>query len=253
MSSGKQDQDTGTFWDHLDVLRSCLIRIACVVILLAVVAFCFKETLFSIVLAPVKSDFITYQLLGGEEFALRMINTGLTEQFMVHIRVAAYVGLLLASPFVLYQLFLFVAPALYEHERRYAVRIVSSTYVMFIAGTLVNYFLIFPLTVKFLGTYQVSPEVTNMLTIQSYADTLLSMSLVIGLVFELPVLCWLLSKMHLLKSGQMRHFRKHSIVAILVLSAVITPSGDAFTMCAVALPIWLLYELSIWIVRKTNG
>lgn len=253
MSSVKKEQDIGTFWDHLDVLRSCLIRIACVVILFAVVAFCFKETLFSIVLAPSKSDFITYRLLGGDEFALRMINTGLTEQFMVHIRVAAYFGFLLASPYVLYQLFLFVAPALYEHERCYAVRIVSSTYLMFIAGTLVNYFLIFPLTVKFLGTYQVSPEVTNMLTIQSYADTLLSMTLVIGLVFELPVLCWLLAKMHLLKSKQMRQFRKHSIVTILILSAVITPSGDAFTMCAVALPIWLLYELSIWIVRKTNG
>ena len=253
MSSGKNNQDTGTFWDHLDVLRNCLIRIACVVIVLAVVAFCFKETLFSIVLAPSKSDFITYRLLGGEDFSLRMINTGLTEQFMVHIRVAAYFGLLMASPFVLYQLFLFVAPALYEHERRYAVRIVSSTYLMFITGTLVNDFLIFPLTVKFLGTYQVSPEVTNMLTIQSYADTLLSMTLVIGLVFELPVLCWLLSKMHLLKSSQMRRFRKHSIIAILILSAVITPSGDAFTMCAVALPIWLLYELSILIVRNTNG
>ena len=253
MSSGKKNQDTGTFWDHLDVLRSCLIRIVCVVILLAVVAFCFKETLFSIVLAPSKSDFITYRLLGGEEFALRMINTGLTEQFMVHLRVAAYFGLILASPYALYQLFLFIAPALYEHERRYAVRIVSSTYLMFITGTLVNYFLIFPLTVKFLGTYQVSPEVANMLTIQSYADTLLSMTFVIGLVFELPVLCWLLAKMHLLKSGQMRQFRKHSIITILILSAVITPSGDAFTMCAVALPIWLLYELSILIVRKTNG
>ncbi len=252
MSSEKKDQDVGTFWDHLDVLRSCLIRIVCVVVVMAATAFCFKDILFTVVLSPGKSDFITYRLLGGEAFSLHMINTGLTEQFMVHIRVAAYFGLLMASPYVLYQLFLFVAPALYENERRYAVRIVSSSYLMFILGTLINYFMIFPLTVKFLGTYQVSPDVSNMLTIQSYTDTLLSMTFVTGLVFELPVLCWLLSKMRLLKSSQMRHFRKHSIVAILILSAVITPSGDAFTMCMVALPIWLLYELSIVIVRRTE-
>jgi len=252
MSDSKKDQSTGTFWEHLDVLRSCLIRILCVVVVLAIVSFFLKESLFTIVLAPSKSSFITYQLLGGEPFSINLINTGLTEQFMIHIKVSFYFGLLLASPFVLYQLFLFIAPALYSNERYYAVRIVSSSYLMFIAGTLVNYFLIFPLTVKFLGTYQVSPEVSNMLTIQSYADTLLSMTLVIGLVFEMPVLCWLLAKMHLLQSKQMRHFRKHAIVTIMILSAVITPSGDAFTMLAVALPIWLLYELSISIVRVTH-
>ena len=252
MSDSKKDQSTGTFWEHLDVLRSCLIRILCVVVVLAIVSFFLKESLFTIVLAPSKSSFITYQLLGGEPFSINLINTGLTEQFMIHIKVSFYFGLLLASPFVLYQLFLFIAPALYTNERYYAVRIVSSSYLMFIAGTLVNYFLIFPLTVKFLGTYQVSPEVSNMLTIQSYADTLLSMTLVIGLVFEMPVLCWLLAKMHLLQSKQMRYFRKHAIVTIMILSAVITPSGDAFTMLAVALPIWLLYELSISIVRVTH-
>lgn len=157
----------------------------------------------------------------------------------------------MSSPYIIYILFRFVSPALYDNERRYAVQVVSSAYLMFILGTLVNYFLIFPLTVKFLGTYQVSPEVSNMLTIQSYTDTLISMSLVIGLVFELPVLSWLSAMMKVLKSAYMVSYRKHAMVAILVLAAIITPTTDAFTMFVVALPIWLLYEVSILIVRIT--
>ncbi len=154
-------------------------------------------------------------------------------------------------PYVVYQLFGFVSPALYEKERHYAVRVVSASYLMFMLGTLVNYFLVFPLTVKFLGTYQVSPEVNNMLTIQSYTDTLVSMNLVMGLVFELPVLSWLLAVMGILKPGYMTMYRKHAMVAILIVSAIITPTTDAFTLFVVALPIWLLYESSIFIVRLT--
>ena len=158
----------------------------------------------------------------------------------------------MSSPYIIYILFRFVSPALYDNERRYAVQVVSSAYLMFILGTVVNYFLIFPLTVKFLGTYQVSPEVSNMLTIQSYTDTLISMSLVIGLVFELPVLSWLLAMIKVLKSTYMVSYRKHAMVAILMLAAIITPTTDAFTMFVVALPIWLLYEVSILIVKMTH-
>lgn len=221
-------------------------------IVFGVVAFCLKEPLFNVVLAPSKSDFITYRVLGGDAFSIHLMNTGLTEQFMIHLKTSLYAGLLMSSPYIIYILFRFVSPALYDNERRYAVQVVSSSYLMFILGTLVNYFLIFPLTVKFLGTYQVSPEVSNMLTIQSYTDTLISMSLVIGLVFELPVLSWLLAMMKVLKSAYMVSYRKHAMVAILVLAAIITPTTDAFTMFVVALPIWLLYEVSILIVRLTN-
>ena len=242
----------GTFWDHLDELRGCIIRGLVVMIVFGVVAFCLKEPLFKVVLAPSKSDFITYRVLGGDAFSIHLMNTGLTEQFMIHLKTSLYAGLLMSSPYIIYILFRFVSPALYDNERRYAVQVVSSSYLMFILGTLVNYFLIFPLTVKFLGTYQVSPEVSNMLTIQSYTDTLISMSLVIGLVFELPVLSWLLAMMKVLKSAYMVSYRKHAIVAILVLAAIITPTTDAFTMFVVALPIWLLYEVSILIVRLTN-
>ena len=171
---------------------------------------------------------------------------------MIHMKTALYAGLLLASPYVLYELFRFVSPALYANERRYATRIVGASYVMFVLGTLLNYFLIFPLTVRFLGTYQVSPDVQNMLTLQSYMDTLIGMSFVMGVVFELPVVCWLMAMMHILKASFMRKTRRHAVVIIIIVAAIITPTTDALTLCIVALPIWLLYEASIGIVAITN-
>lgn len=241
-----------TFWGHLDVLRSSLIRMGVAVAVLAVVAFAMKDTLFGVVLAPRSSDFLTYRLLGAEPFTLHLMNTGLTEQFMVHMRTALYAGLLMASPYVLYELFRFVSPGLYENERRYALRIVGSAYAMFLLGTLVNYFVVFPLTVRFLGTYQVSPDVENMLTLQSYIDTLLGMSLVMGVAFELPVVCALMGRMGLLSDRLMVTYRRHAVVAILIVAAVITPTTDVFTLFVVALPIYLLYEASIWIVSMSR-
>ena len=240
---------TMTFWDHLDELRSVVIRVLVVTVVAAAVAFCLKDELFAIVLAPRSSDFITYRLMGVEPFSIHLMNIGLTEQFMVHLRTSMYAGLLIASPYIIYQLFGFISPALYDNERKYATLLCGSGYLMFMLGTLLNYLLIFPLTVKFLGTYQVSPDVANMLTLQSYIDTLLMMSLVMGIVFELPVVSWLLGKIGLVNAQMMRQWRKHAIVAILIVSAIITPTTDAFTLFIVALPIWLLYELSILIVR----
>ena len=241
-----------TFWDHLDVLRASLIRMAIAVVIFGIVAFCMKEALFSIVLAPCSSDFITYRLLGAEAFHIHLMNTGLTEQFMIHMRTAIYAGLLVASPYILYELFRFVSPGLYQNERHYAVWIVGAAYLMFIIGTLINYFVVFPLTVRFLGTYQVSPDVANMLTLQSYIDTLLGMSLVMGVVFELPVVCALMGRMGLLTDHFMAEYRRHAVVAILVVAAIITPTTDVFTLFIVALPIYLLYEVSIQIVRTTK-
>ena len=238
------ERESMTFWEHLDELRSSLIRMACVIAVFAIIAFVMKDELFAVVLAPRSSDFVTYQLLGVKAFSLHLMNTGLTEQFMIHMRTAVYAGLLLASPYVLYELFRFVSPALYQHERRYAVWIVGTAYVMFMVGTLVDYFMVFPLTVRFLGTYQVSPDVANMLTLQSYVDTLLSMSLVMGVVFELPVVCGLLGRMGLINAQMMVTYRRHAIVAILVVAAIITPTTDVFTLFVVALPIYLLYEVS---------
>ena len=243
---------TMTFWDHLDELRSVIIRTLVVTVAAAAVAFCLKEQLFDIVLAPRSSNFITYRLMGVEPFSIHLMNTGLTEQFMIHLKTAMYAGVLVALPYIVYLLFGFISPALYDNERKYATLLCTSGYLMFMLGTLLNYFLIFPLTVKFLGTYQVSPDVANMLTLQSYMDTMLMMNLVMGIIFELPVVSWILGRMGLINAQMMRAMRRHAVVAILVVAAIITPTTDAFTLFIVALPIWLLYELSIFIVKSSD-
>ena len=246
-----QGSDSGpmTFWDHLDELRSVIIRVIVISALAAVAAFVMKDEMFGIVLAPRTSEFVTYRLMGVEPFSIHLMNTGLTEQFMMHLKTAMYFGVLVAAPYIIWQIFHFVSPALYEGERLYARVLCLSGYLMFMLGTLLNYFLIFPLTVKFLGTYQVSPDVANMLTLQSYMDTLMMMNLVMGIVFELPVVSWILGRMGLISRSVMRSMRRHAVVVIFIVAAVITPTTDAFTMFIVALPIRMLYELSILIVK----
>lgn len=245
------DDGSLTFWDHLDVLRSSIIRMIVAAVVMGIAAFFLKDWLFSIVLAPKDSSFITYRLLGVEPFSIQLVNTGLTEQFMIHMKVALMTGILIASPYIIYLLFRFISPALYENERRYSVRITVTAYVMFLVGVIVNYLLIFPLTVRFLGTYKVSEEVVTMLTITSYIDTLLMMSLIFGIIFEIPVVSWLLAKAGLLKASWMTKYRRHAIVTILIIAAIITPTADIMTLIIVSLPIWLLYEISILLVRYT--
>ena len=244
--------ENGTFWEHLDVLRWVILRSLGVAVIFAITAFCLKDWLFAVVLAPRTSDFITFRLLGVDPFSVHLMNTGLTEQFMTHMRVAMYAGVLCAAPYIIYELFRFVSPGLYAGERRAGFWIVTSGYVMFMMGTLLNYLLIFPLTVRFLGTYQVSADVDNMLTLQSYIDTLISMSLVMGVIFELPVVCAILGKMGFINGSLMSRYRRHAIVAILIVAAIITPTTDVFTLCIVSLPIWLLYEASILLVKLNH-
>ena len=246
------DDGSLTFWDHLDVLRSSIIRMIVAAVVMGITAFFLKDWLFSIVLAPKDSSFITYRLLGVEPFSIQLVNTGLTEQFMIHMKVALMAGILIASPYIIYLLFRFISPALYENERRYSVRITVTAYVMFLVGVAVNYLLIFPLTVRFLGTYKVSEEVVTMLTITSYIDTLLMMSLVFGIIFEIPVISWLLAKAGMLKASWMTKYRRHAIVTILIIAAIITPTADIMTLMIVSLPIWLLYEISILLVRYSQ-
>ena len=241
-----------SFWDHLDVLRGSLIKIIVVTVLCGIVAFAFKDQLFDIILAPKDCHFYTYKLLGIPAFHIQLVNIGLSEQFMIHMKAAMSFGLLCASPYILYVLYKFISPALYKREQHYAVKVVGSAYVLFVIGILVNYFLIFPLTVRFLGTYQVSDQVETMLSIQSYMDTLLMMSLVFGIVFEIPVISWLLAIFGILKAEWMSQYRRQAVVVILIVAAVITPTSDVFTLLIVSLPIWLLYEISIIIVRVTQ-
>ena len=253
--------DKQSFWEHLDVLRTAIIKITAVAVVFGIAAFCFKEELFAVVLAPKNDGFITYRLFnriaawaGGEtgSFAVQLINTGLAQQFIIHMKTALCAGVLCASPYILYQLFRFVSPALYANERKYVVRVVGGGYAMFVVGVLVSYFLIFPLTFRFLGTYQVSGEVTNLITLDSYISTLVLMCLSIGIVFEIPILSWLFAKLGFLSADFMRRCRKHAIVIILVVAAIITPTSDVFTLSLVALPMWLLYEVSILLVDRVK-
>ena len=244
--------DDLTFWGHVDVLRSCLVRIIVVTVVCGLAAFNFKEMLFSIVLAPSKYSFVSYKLFHSAPFHINLVNIGLTEQFMIHVKTAFSFGFLIASPYVLDVLYRFIAPALYRREKHYAVRVVLGGYVMFVLGLLVNYFVIFPLTVRFLGTYQVSESVHNMLSLQSYIDTLMMMSIMFGILFEIPIIRWLLALFGLLKAEWMQRYWRQALVIIIIIAAIITPTGDAFTLAIVSLPIWLLYELSILIVKATN-
>ncbi|MCD8304278.1 MAG: twin-arginine translocase subunit TatC [Prevotellaceae bacterium] len=241
-----------TFWEHLEELRGTLIRAIVAALVGVVVAFSAKDWLFWAIMAPARPDFITYRLMGLQDFHLHLINTALTEQFMVHLRMALAVGILLASPYIIYVLFCYVSPALLAKERRYSLRITLAAYLMFLVGVAVNYFVVFPLTVRFLSAYQISPEVEPMLAISSYSDTLLGMSLVMGIAFETPVVSWILALAGLLRHEWMQRYRRHAVVLILIVAAVITPTGDIFTLLVVSLPIWLLYEASVLITMLTE-
>ena len=228
-----------TFWEHLDEIRRRLWYVLAVVAVAMSACFFFKEFLFAIVLAP-KPD------------GMELINVELTQQFLIHMRVAIWAGVIVVSPYILYQIFAFVAPGLYVTERRVAMCAVCAAYLLFVVGVLLNYFIIFPITVSFLGSYQVADEVANTITLTSYISVLGVMSFMFGVVFELPVLCWLLGKVGLLKAEAMQRYRRHAVVAILILGAVITPTGDPVTLALVSVPIYLLWELSILIVKRVT-
>lgn len=223
-----------TFWTHLDELRSTILRILFATIVFAVVAFCFKEQLFRIVLSPADG--------------IKLINTELTQQFVTHMKVSVWAGFFVSSPYVLYQLFRFVSPALYVNEKKYVFRVAGGGYILFFVGVLFNYYCVFPFTINFLGAYQVAESIDNTITLESYISAFLSMTLILGLVFELPIVCWLFGKMGFLTSSFMRKYRRHAIVIILIVAAVITPTTDIFTLLIVSVPMWLLYELSIFLV-----
>ncbi len=249
-----------TFWEHLDVLRVCLFRIIVATVVCGVFVFFLKEEVFSIVLAPKSSDFITYHFLAwttewlspqtAEAFSVQLVNITLAEQFILHLKISLYGGLLIASPYVIYELFSFIAPALYVNEKKLLSMVVGSSYIMFMLGALLSYFLIFPLTFRFLATYQLSADILNTIAIQSYIDTFITLNLMMGVVFEMPVLCWLLAKMGFLTAGFMKKYRKHGIILILVIAAIITPTSDIFTLLLVSFPMIVLYEVSRLIIRK---
>ena len=248
-----------TFGGHLEVFRQMLFRILGVAGIIAVVVFCFKETTWSILMAPSEWDFCTYrwietgmQAIGidfhFEAFHVDMIATDLSSQFMTHITTAVYLGLLGASPYILYELFRFISPALYENERKYSVQVAVIIYVLFLLGVLMSYFVLFPISFRFLGTYSVSAKVVSNITLDSYISTFVSLTLVMGVVFQLPVVAFFLGKLGVASSWMLSKYRKHALIVIMLVAAIITPP-DLMTLILVTIPLYLLYEVSIRVVK----
>lgn len=251
-----------TFGGHLEVFRRMLIRIIGVTICFAVIIFCFKDNVFQILLAPCDNHFITYRaierlcaMLGFDLkfdiYHINLINTELSSQFMIHLSTSVYLALLLASPYVVVEAYNFIAPALYENERHYSVSVTVAVYFLFMLGVLMSYYVLFPFALRFLGTYQVSFKVVNQITLSSYISTFTTLTFLMGLVFQLPVLSFFLAKIGMLEASFMKRYRRHAFILIVMIAAVITPP-DIFTLVLVTLPMYALYELSILIVKKTK-
>ena len=258
----KKAENEMSFLEHLEELRWHLIRSILAIFIGAILAFVFKDIIFDkVILAPKSPDFVTNRYLCelGQNLDLRnlcinsvpleIISIKMAGQFSMHILVSLIAGLILAFPFVFFEFWKFIAPALHSQERQYARGAVFYSSLLFLMGVCFGYFLISPLTVHFLGTYSVSPEVENQINLISYVSTLTSVVLASGVIFELPVLVFFLTKIGLVTPEFMRKYRRHSLIVILLLSAIITPP-DVFSQVLVAVPLLILYEISIFISRN---
>ncbi len=248
-----------TFGGHLEVLRRMLFRILGVAVVIAAVVFCCKDLTWRLLLAPSESSFVTYRWieqaaramgfdLTFEQFQVDMIATDLSSQFMSHITTSIYLGLLGASPYIVYELFRFVSPALYENERRYSVQVVITIYLLFVLGLLMSYYVLFPISFRFLGTYSVAAKIHSNITLDSYISTFTTLTLLMGVVFQLPVIAFVLTRIGIISSEMLSRYRKQSFLAIMIVAAIITPP-DLMTLILVTLPLYLLYEVSIRVAR----
>ena len=251
-----------SFWDHIDALRSVLVRIIIVLVVVTIGLFCVMPTIFDkVILAPCHGDFVLYRLFERMtssvpwlpqfttgDFQVELINIKLASQFFIHMSSSFWLALVLTFPIVLYLLWTFVAPALYPRERRGVKTAFSIGCLMFFLGVAVGYFVVFPVTLRFLADYHVSQLVPNQISLDSYMDTFLMLIFVMGVIFELPLLAWLLGSLGVLHRGFFKTYRRHAVVALLALAAIITPTGDPFTLMVVFLPIYLLYEVSAFLV-----
>ncbi len=254
-----------TFWEHLDALRRVLFRIAAVVFGLGIAAFCLMPWIFDhIVMWPCRSQFPTYQLLdnlagmgifapegASIDFQPELITTELASQFFMHVSASCWTAAIVAFPVIIYQLWGFVSPGLYPRERRGAVRAFVAGNIMFYIGAAVGYFVVFPLALHFLTTYSLSEVIHPMITLESYMDNFFMLMLAMGAVFELPLVAWLLGKMGLLTRGFFNRWRRHAIVVLLIAAALITPTGDPFTLSVVFFPLYILWEFGALLVPKS--
>ena len=253
-----------TFWDHLTELRKRLFRMILAWLVMTVVAFIYSRFIFDkILLAPKNSDFITYRWLCklGElihvdtlclpPMSLSIINLNLSGQFMTDMTVSMFAGLIMGSPFIIYQLWQFIMPALYVKERKYARRAVFVMMFLFMLGVLFSYYFMVPWTLNFLGTYQVSETVLNQISLSSYISTVTSTILGVGIVFELPVVVYVLAKLGIVTPKFLKSNRKYALVIILIIAAIITPP-DVFSQTIATIPLYALYEISILVAKRVT-
>ncbi len=253
-----------SFWEHLEELRWNLVRSIAAVLVLAIVAFIFKDFIFDkVILAPIREDFLTTKLLCRfadlvgiqalclDNSTLEIINIRMSGQFLTHMYISIMAGVILAFPYILHEIWSFIQPALKPTEKKYSGGAVFVCSLLFLIGVLFSYFLIVPLTINFLGTYQVSQDVANNVSLSSYISTVVSVSLSVGIVFELPVFVFFFTRVGLLTPEFLKKNRKYTLVILLIISAIITPP-DIFSQILVVIPLWGLYELSIVIAKKVE-
>lgn len=260
MAKNKKDPNREmSFLDHLEALRWHLVRTAVFIVVMMVVAFSNKSFLFDTVLfGPMNSDFVTYRWLCQlsekfsidlciTQFGFSLISVELAAQFTTHIWVSFIAALVVGFPYLAWEVWRFVKPALTNKELKYTRGVVFFVTLLFVSGVLFGYYLLAPLSINFLGTYQVSESVKNTITINSYISILTTLTLATGMVFQLPVVVFFLSKIGIITPEFMRTYRRHAMIVILIISALITPSPDVSSQLLVSLPLFLLYELSIFI------
>ncbi len=265
MNFAENDGDGLSFWDHLESLRWTIFRVIIALTLLVLILFGFSDFLFnSVIFPPLSSEFVFYQMLCQlantlkfpalcpGDFQIELINFNLSGQFMAHLTTVFTVAFLLTVPYLLFEIWKFVRPALYDNERKNIGLVFFSSSFLFYLGAAVSYYLIFPLTVRFLGTYQISELVPNHISLDSYMSTFFLLTFALGVTFEMPVLAYFLSRLGIITRDTLKAGRNIAVVAILIVSAVITPTTDPFTMLAVALPLYLLYEVSILVCKPTT-
>lgn len=253
-----------SFWDHLDALRGHLFRSAIAVVGFAVLAFLNRKLIFDdIILAPKESAFITNQLLcklgawlkvNGlciGDYNIEIINLNLSGQFSTHMSISFFAGLILAFPYILWEIWRFLKPALYENEKKHSRGAVLVMSLLFMTGILFSYFLIVPLTLNFFGTYKVSELVANQISLSSYISTLVSVTFSVGIVFELPVFIYFLTKVGIVTPDFLKRSRKYMIVIIITIAAIITPP-DIFSQILVSIPLMALYEVSILVSSRIS-
>ena len=244
----EREREEMTFWDHLDVLRGTLFRSAVAVILCSILFFIFKTELFEFVFAPTKDSFLVYRWFGSE-MNMTLVNLEISAQFFIHLKGALMCGVIVAVPYIIYEIWRFISPALYDSEKKPIRSAFLLASVLFYVGAVVGYLFVLPVCINFFMTYTISDDVLNTISLESYISMFTSMVLMIGIVFEFPAVIAVLSKLGLIYRSTLKNIRKYAVVVILIISAIITPS-DPFSMFVLAIPLYALYEFSIILCRK---